>query len=137
MKGAAIVTLALWAAIMCACTHSPSAKPEPALLLRSWIPQNELPALTARANAGDSEASERLAMYYECAALDREKALHWWRLAAHQGHVVAAYTLGVILWDSKDSQTRAEAISWLHVADQLGSPEAREFLRQIEKEPNQ
>ena len=57
------------------------------------IPTEQIPALEKRANQGDREAAMKLATYYGVYLNDRNKQLHYYRLAAKNGSEVALKNL--------------------------------------------
>ena len=79
------------------------------------------------AEGGDPKAQYYLAMLYGNglgAPRDREQALRWYRLAAEQGHVGAAYKVAAMT----DPGDAAEAAQWYRFAAERGHARAQYSL---------
>ena len=81
------------------------------------------------AKGGDSDAQFNVALIYEDGTelpQDYEKAVYWYRKAAHQGHAVAQYSLALLLSKGLGSfrDTRA-ASAWYRMAAEQGHQRAQ------------
>jgi len=73
-----------------------------------------------KAKAGDAQAAYRLFKYYYWEKIDEKIGMHWLRVAANQGHVMAQYNLGSILIRSTDPQEKSEGLKWLQLTEKHG-----------------
>ncbi len=82
---------------------------------------------------GSGEAARKLAIHYQVAAYDPEKALYWAIIAAENRDVVGQYTAGFLLKDDPDPRQRRRAIFWLKKAAEQGSEPAETLLMELEE----
>ncbi len=100
--------------------------------------------LTAKAEAGDSDAQYRLGESYCCGPqgyyYDTMKALHWWCKAALQGHAGAAFNVGNLyensykLVDVPLKKNDAKAWMWYNVAANAGYDEAESYRDNLDNQ---
>lgn len=83
------------------------------------------------AKEGDVIAQNRLGnLYFEGDGVDADemKAIHWFHLAAEQGHVESQGSLGLLYYCSENSHTRHKSIRWLRLAGEQGHDKAQVLL---------
>ena len=83
----------------------------------------------ARAQRGDSDAQFNIALIYQDGTdlpQDYEKAIYWYRKAAHQGHAVAQYSLALLLGKGSGCpRDEREAAAWFRMAAEQGHQAAQ------------
>ncbi len=90
------------------------------------LTDTEKQSLIERAMTGDSDASYRLAKYYEMIKYDLNEAMKWLEKAAKAGHVRAQYSFAFHLADPNipGRTSRQEAIYWYIQAAKQGDSTA-------------
>ncbi|HOC10862.1 MAG TPA: hypothetical protein PKH84_04625 [Thermomonas sp.] len=73
----------------------------------------DLVVLQDKADKGDLQAVKKLILYYELAAPDMGKAMHWQRVAANRGDVGAMLNLSTYLAMHGREETCFEAVEWI------------------------
>lgn len=94
--------------------------PPPRLL----SPQEQLAALTAKAQSGDPDAEVKLGLTFE-QNQDYNNAATWFQKAAQQGNIDGENSLGVLLANRQDY---TDAVPWFQRAADQGNPSAETDL---------
>ena len=88
----------------------------------------DLPALQAKAEAGDADARFKLGKAYEeglGVKSNDEEAAKWYRMAAEQGNAAAQVQLGILLWTGRGvDEDKAQAVAWYRKAAKQGNAAA-------------
>ena len=91
--------------------------------------RNDVPTLTAMAEAGNAAAQHNLGVMYDNGtgvAQDYAAAVSWYRKAADQGYAQAQYNLGVMHYNGQGvSQDYAAAAGWFRKAADQGYAKAQ------------
>ena len=70
-------------------------------------------------------------------ATDYAEAVKWYRKAAEQGHAGGQRGVGACCYNGQGTtQDRVEGLKWLRKAAEQGEPTARNFLQQLQSQPN-
>ncbi len=95
-------------------------------------PEQELAALTNKAEAGDAEAQYNLGWMYangEGVPKDAAKAVEWWQKAAAQGNAIAQYSLARMYAIGEGAPKNLTiAVDWLQKAAEQGDVDAQYYL---------
>jgi len=120
-----ILSLVLASSLVGAATAPGAGVPESA----SASPQAAFEETMRRARTGDVPAQYRLAQLYSeglGTAQDNDRAMHWYRMAAGQGHPEAQFTVGVLLATGKGiPQDDKQAVDWYLRAAKQGHVDAQ------------
>lgn len=85
------------------------------------IPAAEIPSLKAKAQAGDSKASERLASYYGFYVKDKKQWIYYLKLGAKNGSAMAAESLVTIYGTDPEVFDFAKALVFRQRLKQIAS----------------
>jgi TPR repeat protein len=95
---------------------------------RSPTKASDLPALKAKADAGDAEAQHELGRIFSLGEIvppDKTESMKWYRKAADQGHAKAQVEIGEMYFDGIGvKQDGAEGLKWLLKAAEQGNGHA-------------
>lgn len=102
--------------------------------MNSGQDEQEIETLTVRAAQGDAEAQNKLGEIYG-AQQDAVKALHYFTLAANQGHASAQLAMGVMyeLGEAGLERDPMKAIHYFTLSAHQGDPDAQYSLSKMYK----
>jgi TPR repeat protein len=98
------------------------------------LSEDQVAQLTVKAEQGDKEAAFTLYQYFAMVKLDKETSLKWMTLAAHGGHSVAQYNLGMVYSGEIDPEAKdtQKAIYWFRRCAESGDEQSLQKLEQLE-----
>ncbi|MBT2119565.1 SEL1-like repeat protein [Dyella sp. LX-66] len=133
MKAKISLAIVMLIAILAGSAHAQQKTLEKAVMTNqefaldaSQIRLNEEKALD-----GTQEAANRLAHHYEFVAVDLDKALRWYEIAAENGSTEAMYNYWTMATQSNDPNDGRRGLFWLKKAASLGDTQSKKALQDL------